>query len=74
MHGTGSGEGRRADAFVGISFAEGEKPATLDEALRDAAEQAGDGYIDRNLRVLDIEFVPGNPHIKELRVMVTPGG
>ncbi|CAN5210441.1 MAG: hypothetical protein H0U82_01760 [Actinobacteria bacterium] len=77
----GEERGRRAVAFLGESFADesvegGEgKPATLDEAMHDAAEQAAaGGYIGQNLRVVLIEFKPGNPHIKELKVIVTPGG
>jgi hypothetical protein len=72
--------GRTAVAFLGVSVAEpaaqGQpvKHATLEEALHDAAEQAGNAYIGKCLRVVDIEFVPGNPHIKELKVIVTPGG
>jgi len=65
--------GRTAVAFLGISIAEGEKHATLEEALHDAAEQAGNSFIDRTLRVVHIEFIPGNPHIKEVKVIVTPG-
>jgi hypothetical protein len=72
--------GRTAVAFLGVSVTEyteeGEtvKHATLEEALHDAAEQAGPYYIDKNLRVVHIEFTPGNPHIKEMKVIVTPGG
>jgi hypothetical protein len=52
-----------------------EKPATLEDALQDAANHAvAGGYRDQDLRVVHIEFRAGNPHIKELRVIVTPGG
>lgn len=73
----GEERGRRAVAFLGESIASSEtqKEATLAEALDDAAEQAvAGGYIDQDLRVVSIEFKPGNPHIKELKVIVTPGG
>ena len=75
--------GRTAVAFLGESkavYREGEpetdatleKPATLEEALDDAAGQAfKDGYTDG--RVVYIGFKTGNPHIKELNVIVTPG-
>ena len=76
--------GRRAVAFLGESKAvyEGEletdetlvKPATLEEALDDAAKQAvADGYKDKPLRVVSIKFIPTNPHIKEVSVIATPG-
>jgi len=72
--------GRRAVAFVGESTAtyldDGtmETSATLDDALHDAAVQAAaGGYGNRDLRVLSIVFqATPNPHIKELRVIVTP--
>ncbi len=72
--------GRRAVAFIGESQAfytdEGilEAPATLQGALDDAADQAAaGGYGNRDLRVLSIVFqATPNPHIKELRVIVTP--
>jgi hypothetical protein len=82
MNGKGT-QGRRAVAFLGKSeavYREGEetdetlvKPATLEEALQDAAVQAlADGY--ENVRVVCIEFKAGNPHIKEVSVTGTPAG
>lgn len=72
--------GRRAVAFIGESLAvyssDGtlEADATLQGALDDAAEQAAaGGYGNRDLNVLSIVFqATPNPHIKELRVIVTP--
>lgn len=69
--------GRRAVAFLGESISDEslDKYATLEEALHDAAEQAAaGGYIGRELKVVSIEFTPGNPHVKELKIIVTPGG
>ncbi len=76
--------GRMADAFVGKSIAEYEgdestdealiKPATLQEALDDVAVQAASGgYRGKKLRVVYVEFVPENPHLKEISVIATPG-
>ncbi|MDH4103055.1 MAG: hypothetical protein OEW52_03030 [Thermoleophilia bacterium] len=64
-------------AFLGESKAvyRGEelvKPATLEEALDDAAHQAYAGGVE-DVHVVQIAFTAGNPHIKELRVIVTPG-
>lgn len=72
--------GRRAVAFVGESQAvyseDGmlEAPATLQAALDDASHQASaGGFANKDLRVLSIVFQSTpNPHIKELRVIVTP--
>jgi hypothetical protein len=74
--------GRREVAFRGESRAEYEgeletdetlvKSATLEEALQDLAAQAlADGY--ENIRVASIAIRGGNPHIKEVSVVGTPG-
>jgi succinylglutamate desuccinylase len=70
--------GRRTVAFLGESKAtyEGErlvKAATFEEALQDAADQAYAGGVE-DVQVVQIAFKAGNPHIKELKVVVTPGG
>ncbi len=76
-------EGRRAIAFLGKSKAEYEgeeetdaalvKQATLEEALQDLAVQALAGGVE-TVRVVSIEFKPGNPHVKEVGIIGTPGG
>lgn len=78
MSSTEAPRGRRTDAFLGVSKAvyEGEelvKPATLEEALHDAAEQAYAGG-EEDVQVVQIAVKAGNPHIKEMKVIVTPVG
>lgn len=67
--------GRRAPAFVGISDAESEeRPATLEAALHDAAEQATSGGLaGKPMTIVHIELTPGNPHVTQYKVIVTPG-
>jgi ABC-type phosphate/phosphonate transport system substrate-binding protein len=69
------GESRRQPAYVGISGGTDDKPATLEEAIHDAALQAvADGQADVRFNVVSIEFAAHNPHITAYRVVITPGG
>lgn len=65
---------RRTPAYVGFSEGTEERPATLEEALHDAADQAvRGGQADEAFKVVHIEFTAHNPHITAYKVIVTPG-
>lgn len=68
-------EPRLATAYLGVSEGTDESPATLEEAIHDAAIQAvRGGQADATLKVVHIEFTAHNPHITAYKVIVTPGG
>jgi hypothetical protein len=73
MHGTP--DGRTVPAYVGISEGSEDKPATLEEAIHDAAIQAVEGgHGEVPLNVVTIELVAHNPHIKAYKVVITASG
>lgn len=66
---------RTATAYVGVSDGTSDdEPATLGDAIHDAALQAvAGGHGDMPLQVVQIEFTAHNPHITQFKVIATPG-
>ena len=70
-----SSDGRTVPAYVGISEGSHDEPATLEDAIHDAALQAvAGGHGEVPLNVVMIEFVAHNPHITAYKVIATPKG
>ena len=69
--------GHDSVAWIGISDAQTEsEPATLEEAIHDAALQAAHAtpsYAGKPVRVVEIEFEAHNPHITQYKVKAIPG-
>ena len=68
-------KGQQSVSWVGISEAESEeRPATLEDAIHDAALQAAQTHAELPIKVVDIEFTAHNPHITQYKVKAVPGG
>lgn len=66
--------GHPVDAFVGISEETERGPATLEQAIHDAALQAArNGFANKPVRIVHIEFTAHNPHITQYKVIASPG-
>jgi hypothetical protein len=67
--------GHDSIAWVGISDARSEsEPATLEEAIHDAALQAAKTHAGQTISVVEIQFEAHNPHITQYKVKAVPGG
>ncbi len=71
--------GRQGIIFFGESVGDSDDPATLDEALMSAAEQAVEsGTVDRERSVwfdiVQLEVEIGNQHVKTYKVGISEGG
>lgn len=67
--------GHDSIAWVGISNAQSEDaPATLEDAIHDAALQAARTHANKPISIVEIEFVAHNPHITQYKVKAVPGG
>lgn len=66
--------GHTIEAFVGISDETKGAPATLEQAIHDAALQAARaGFADQPMQVVHIEFTAHNPHITQYKVIASAG-
>lgn len=67
--------GHDSVAWIGISDAQTEsEPATLEEAIHDAALQAAKTHPGQTISVVEIQFTAHNPHITQYKVKAVPGG
>ena len=67
--------GHTIEAFVGISEQTESGPATLENAIHDAALQAARaGLAGKPVQVVHIEFTAANPHITQYKVIAAPSG
>jgi len=61
-------------AWIGVSPEGSEaQPATLGDAIHDAALQAAKTHRGQPIKVVEIEFIADNPHITQYKVKAVPG-
>ena len=67
--------GHETIAWIGLSGEGSEaEPATLEDAIHDLALQAAKTHLGKPIKVVEIEFIAGNPHITQYKVKGVPDG